>query len=265
MNKIAVLGLTAAFALSANAGLIHYYTHVSGDITQDTMGSANGTLVGNASLSNGALATDGTDGGLSGGVPTQGMQLDESAVENISTFSLSIWFQCQNNSGNQDYIFALSDGTTANRVIARPGNGSANFNYAGLSTASVDGTDATVYAEGFSNDEGGQWLDFGLIHLTVTYDGTTFILYVNGNPYQTANISGLELSNLTTICVAGGSPAAAADDSINGTTYAFGIFNSALEAGEVNELYSLGTDASPSELRSMFPNLSLRPALHIMK
>lgn len=263
MKKILSTCLIAALAFSANAGLRHYYTAQSGDFTQDTIGTAHGTLKGNASISGGALATDGTDGGLTGGDPTQGMLLDAAAVEGISTFSLSVWFQCQNNSGNADFIFAFSDGSVENRVIALPANN--DNNYAGLTMASVDGTDVRAYAIGYSNEEGGPWLDRGLVHLVVTYDGSTFAMYVNGNPYESASISGLELSNLTTPCIAGGSPAAAADDSINGTTYAFGIFDAALESGEVADLYDLGTDVPPATLRAMFPSGSRRPALFIMK
>ena len=58
-----ILVLAGMLGGSANAQLLHRYDF---NTTNDTVGTANGTLVGSATLSGGALVTDGGNGASNG-------------------------------------------------------------------------------------------------------------------------------------------------------------------------------------------------------
>ena len=246
----AALSVVAALGVSANAqSLSHYYYSAGGaSIAADQVGSANGTLYGAATLSGGTsgyLITDGGNGGLSGGVPTEGMLLAPSAVSGITgSFTISTWFQASGNA-YQSHLFDFSDGTGANMIAALSVDGGYPYpahGYAGTSYAYTD-----VWGTTFDNGSGGAWLDTGnLYNLMLSYNGSTLNMYINGALYDSQALTGFDLSTRTTVGVAGGSPWAVGDRSFNGNTYSFAIVDGALSAGQVSSVYALGQDATAS-------------------
>lgn len=62
IQKIVSAVAMALGALSAQAALLHQYTFDSGSVAVDSVGGANGTLVGGASIVGGALFLDGSNG-----------------------------------------------------------------------------------------------------------------------------------------------------------------------------------------------------------
>lgn len=121
---IAVLVLMAA---SANAQLLHRYDFETSGSANDTVGTANGTIYGTATVSGGALNTTGDVGGLNGGVPQNCVGLPASAVAGITNaFSLEIWFTASYN-GPWCTLFSFSDSTTANYVLATTATASSPY------------------------------------------------------------------------------------------------------------------------------------------
>jgi len=254
IKMAAIAGLVATVGASASAQTLdHYYYGAGGaSITSDQVGTAHGTLYGAATLSGGTsgyLLTDGGDGGLSGGVPTEGMLLNSSAVSGITgSFSISTWIQAAGNA-YQSHLFDFSDGTGQNMIAALAVD---NWwpNYPPHAYASHgDWTYTDVWADTYDNGNGGAWLDdLDLHNLTLTYDGSYLSLYVDGGVYDSQALSGFNLSALTTVGVAGGSPWAVADRSFNGTTYSFGIFDGALSQSQMTSVYGLGKDATAADI-----------------
>jgi len=240
----AIFMLAGLLGRCANAQLLHRYDFNS---VNDTVGTANGTLVGSATLSGGALATAGGNGSVSGAWGGTGpmMTLDPSAVSGITNaFTLETWFQCTTGWPKYDSLFAFSDGTEANYLLGNPVMGyspwPSGFNIAGGSGSS------SVSVRGI-------YLDDNSIHqVTLTYDGTTFTYYIDGalpsySGYSaTASDSGFNLSTLTDVGINGGSPWG--DPCLTGSTYDFRIYGQALSAAQVAAIYGLGKDASNSSI-----------------
>ena len=258
-SKTTLLAALLAALGTANCGaqLSHYYNFTTGS-ANDQVGTANGVLEGTASLTGGALVTTGTLGTLSGGVPSNGLMLPSTAVAGITgAFTLECWYQVVYN-GGYCTSFSFSDGTTANYVLATPARG--NFPYA--SSISVVGGGGSYTGPG-DTEASGIYQDNGALHeMVVTYDGNTLSYYQDGSlanyPQQTGSTieptivdPGLNLSSLTDIGIAGGSPWG--DNSVNGQTFSFAIFDQSLSASQVASLYSLGDSASTTQVVSVVP------------
>ena len=226
---------------SANAQLLHRYDF---NTTNDTVGTANGSLEGTATLSGGALVTTGTAGGLSGGVPQNGLLLSSNAVTGITNaFTIETWFVA-NFYGGFCTVFSFSDSTTANYVLATPARGNSPF----ASSISVVGGGGSYTGPG-DIQASEQYQDNGALHeMTVTYDGTTLSYYIDGALGSFAGLPptisdpGLNLSALPYIGINGGSPYG--DNSINGSCRDFRIYGQALTAAQVAGVFALGSDAS---------------------
>ena len=229
---------------TVQAQLLHRYNFYTGT-ANDTVGSANGTLEGTATISGGALNTDGGLGNWTGGAPTEGVMLDASAVTDITNaFTIETWFIANYVSGGYSTLFAFSDGTTANYVLATPARG--NSPYAS-GVAVVGGGGSTT-----EQQAGGIYLDNGGFHdMMITFDGTNLTYYLDGtlapvNPISSVPTSftdaGLNLSTLTDIAIAGGSPWS--DHSMSGKTFDFRIYGQTLTAAQVAAIYGLGTNAA---------------------
>jgi Glycosyl hydrolases family 43/Concanavalin A-like lectin/glucanases superfamily len=231
--------------LSANAQLLHRYDFETTGGANDTVGTANGTIYGSATVGGGALNTIGTAGGLSGGVPQNSVGLPASAVAGITNaFSLEAWFACSYN-GGYCTLFSFSDGTTSNYVLATPARGTSPYQ----SDVAVKGGGGNA-SEQLANQI---YCDTGLMHdMIVTYDGTNVACYLDGTLATYSGLqnsftdSGLNLSTLTRIGVAGGSPFA--DNTINGKVYDFRVYGQALTLNQVAGIYALGTNASNASI-----------------
>jgi hypothetical protein len=223
----------------ATGGLLHRYNFTSN--ANDSVGTAHGTLRGSATISGGALNTTSVAGGLSGGVPQNGVQLPPAAVAGITgPFTIESWFVA-NFGGGYTTLFSFSGNTTASYVLATPARGNSPY----ASTVSVIGGGGSFGEQQASE----QYQDNGVQHqMMVTYDGTNLSYYIDGalgafsGLPPTVNDPGLVLSTLTYIGINGGSPWA--DNSINGSTRDFRIYGKALTASQVAGLYALGPDAA---------------------
>ncbi len=243
--------------LSAKAQLLHRYDFETTGGANDTVGTANGTIYGSATVGGGALNTTGTAGGLSGGVPQNSAGLPASAVVGITNaFSLEAWFACSYN-GGYCTLFSFSDGTTSNYVLATPARGTSPYQ----SDVAVKGGGGNA-TEQLANQI---YCDTGLMHdMIVTYDGTNVACYLDGTLATYSGLqnsftdTGLNLSTLTRIGVAGGSPFA--DNTINGKVYDFRIYGQALTLNQEAAIYALGTNASNASISN---TLATTPAFGI--
>ena len=224
-------------------GLLHRY-NFSGN-ANDSVGTAHGTLKGSATISGGALNTTAVAGGLSGGVPQNGVQLPPGAVAGITgPFAIESWFVA-NYGGGYSTLFSFSGNNTGSYVLATPARGNSPY----ASTISVIGGGGGSAEQQASE----QYQDNGALHqMVVTYDGTTLSYYIDGALGSFSGLPpkitdpGLVLATLTYIGINGGSPWA--DNSINGATRDFRIYGQSLTASQMTNLYALGSDASNSAI-----------------
>jgi autotransporter-associated beta strand protein len=238
---IIATGAVLSWAASAGAQLLHRYDFAT---TDDIVGTANGTLVGSATLSNGALVTDGGNGSVSGAWSGTGprMTLASSAVSGITkAFTIETWFQCTTGWPKFDSLYAFSDGTTANFMLGVPVDGYSPYP-SGANMAGAGGATVGVF---------GIYLDNNVIHQSlVTYDGTNFTYYIDGalanysGMSPTASDPGFNLSTLHDVGINGGSPWG--DPCLTGSTYDFRIYGQALTALQVSQIYALGHGANVS-------------------
>ena len=255
MKRLLALLMVAALTASANAGLLHRYDFATD--ASDSVGTAHGTVYGSASIADGALYSggNGISGTLAGGVPSNGVGLDASAVEGITgAFTIECWMQTPFGGGFTT-AFSFSDGTTSNYVLGTPARG----NQPWASTVAViggGGPASELQASGryFDTDE--------LLHMLVTFDGTTLTYYQNNSTdyagFNTTNglsasidVTGLNLSTLTQIGINGGAPWP--DNSMNGYVYDFRIYDNEVSASQVAALYELGSDASNMDIVAAVP------------
>ena len=255
MKRILALLLLASMGVSANASLLHRYDFETD--ASDSVGTADGTIYGSSSIVDGGLYSGGgyISGQLVDGVASNGAQLDASAVAGITgAFTIEIWYSTPFG-GGYTTAFSFSDGTTSNYVLGTPARGNSPY----ASTVSVIGG-GTGLAE---QQAAGRWSDNGeLYQMLATYDGTTLTYYqnnstdydgfVSGNSLTASiEVPGLDLSTLTLIGVNGGAPWP--DNSMNGTVWDFRIYDNAVTAAQVEELYGLGADATNAQVTTVVP------------
>lgn len=235
-------------------GLLHRYDFsIDG---RDSVGTANGSLHGSATIANGSLNTSAGNGSLSGGVPQIGLQLPPSAVSGISgSFTIESWFVANYVSGGYSTLFSFSGDNTGSYVLATPARGNSPY----ASSISVIGGGGDTSEQQASE----QYQDNGALHqMVVTYDGTTLSYYIDGALGSFMGLPpsiydpGIVLATLTYIGVNGGSPWQ--DNALNGSTLDFRIYGQALTAAQVANSYTLGPDASNSVIDS---NVSGQPVV----
>jgi hypothetical protein len=255
MKRVLVLLMAVTLTLSVNAGLLHRYDFETD--ASDSVGTAHGTVYGSASVTGGGLYSGGgwINGQLNAGVPNNGALLDASAVSGITgAFTIECWMTA-GWGGGYTTAFSFSDGTTANYVLGTPARGNAPY---ASSVAVIGG--GTGLGE---QQAAGRWFDTGdLLHMLVTYDGTTLTYYQNTSTdfdgFNTANglsasivVPGLDLSTLTQIGINGGAPWP--DNSMNGSVWDFRIYDNAFSANQVAALYALGADATNADIIAVIP------------
>jgi hypothetical protein len=261
MKKLNYLWAVALIAIvlvalvsSANAAsLAHRYDF---NTTNDTVGTANGTLVGTAIIDSGALVTAGGNGAVNGqwALGNARMTLDPGAVAGITgSFTIEDWFTATTGWPKWDTVYAFSDGSdpgatdgSASYLLHAPVRGYSPWP-SGIAVIGAGG--ATRPPVGWDLALEGIYLDTPGVHQTVlTYDGTSFSYYVDGvlstfgSGGGPLSDPGFNLSTLTQIGLNGGSPFP--DPVLSGSTYDFRIYSGALSADQVAGVYALGSDAS---------------------
>ncbi len=252
MKKVLVLFMAATLTLSVNADLLHRYDFETD--ASDSVGTADGTLVGAVTLSGGAAVTNGGNGTVSSlwSLGNARVELDPTAVSGITgAFTIETWFSCSTGWPKYDTLFAFHDGdevSQANYILGAPVRGydpwPSGVGFRGAGSPPPPGWDYVVH---------GQWRDDGVLHqMVITYDGTTFTLYEDGvlcdyaGLPATVNAPGFNLSLLTYIGINGGS--CYGDPVLTGSTYDFRIYDGAVAAGGIAALYAAGSDATNEDI-----------------
>lgn len=255
MKRVLVLLMVATLTLSVNADLLHRYDFDMD--ASDSVGAADGTIYGSASITGGGLYSGGSGilGQLDAGVPRNGVGLPASTASGITgAFTIECWLQTPFGGGFTT-AFSFSDGTTGNYVLGTPARGNSPY----ASSVAVIGGGTGLGEQQAS----GRWFDTDeLLQMLVTYDGTTLTYYQNASTdyagFNTTNglsasivVPGLDLSSLTQIGINGGAPWP--DNSMAGTVYDFRIYDNAISANQVAALYALGSDATNADIMAVIP------------
>lgn len=152
---VALAGL--AVTTGANAQLIHHYTFDSGSVAIDSIGGANGTLFGGASIIGGALLLDGS----SGYVETLGNHI----VPTSGNFTISM-FARQTVSSN-GFVELISQGDLGSRFFF-------GHDPAGNFRVAPNNSSSSLFPT-----------DGGYHNYALTYQGSTANLYVDGALVET--------------------------------------------------------------------------------
>ena len=211
--------------------LKHLYTFDDGTTT-DSVGGVNGTLVGGATVADGALLTTAQD---------QWMEMSgtDIAVNTYEAFSVAAWFtpKAGANTGYHMicYFGDSLNGYGSNGIFYTPARGD-NVSRAGISCGNVD---APWSAETGGN---GPEIDDGNLHfVVVTIDGTSVTLYQDGVLYGPATLSAAnKLSAVSTNFAYLAKGGYAGDPEWLGQIHEFRIYNKALTVGEADFLFSQG-------------------------
>ncbi|RYD26123.1 MAG: LamG domain-containing protein, partial [Verrucomicrobiaceae bacterium] len=233
-----IAGLALVPSLGS-AALVHRYDFETN--ANDSVGSANGTLHGSATITGGGLNSGGSgiSGTLNGGVVQNGAQLPASAVAGLNgSFTIEAWIKAPYG-GGYTTAFSFSDGTTSNYILGTPARGNSPF-ASTVAMIGAGGSATELQASGryADNDQ--------LIHMLATYDGTTLTYYQNSSTdldgFNTTNTlsasitnPGFNLSSLTQIGVNGGAPWP--DPSMNGTVFDFRIHDASVDAAQAAALF----------------------------
>ncbi|MBB5353289.1 hypothetical protein HNR46_003544 [Haloferula luteola] len=251
-KKAAALACLLAPSLS-HAALVHRYDFATDGQALDTVGTADGTIYGSATVSGGVLTTTNVLGQLSGGLPQNGVGLPASTVSGITgAFTIEMWTNYSYGGSSYTTAFSFSDGTTSNYLLGTPARGGSPY------PSSI-----AVIGGGVAGGEQlalGQYFDNGPHHWVITYDGTNLTYYqdtstdlagYNTSHSYSATIAapGLDLSTLTQIGIAGGAPYG--DNSATGTTLDFRIYDVAVTPSQVVALNALGADASNAAINAI--------------
>ncbi len=233
-KSLLLLMALAGLGTMANADLVHRY-QFNGN-ANDSIGTAHGTL-GTGTIADGKLTTDGS---------TTGVNLPVSAINEITTaFTIETWVSGAT-SGDWQTLFAFDDGTTSNFIIcvSDRGDGPVTDNCGvHILNPSVN-ADNKIYGLPVAGLPGES-------QITLTYDGTTFKMFTNGELVTTLTKPGVVMSSfVTSIDINSSSPWP--DPSFRGSTHDFRIYNNALSEAEVTRNYTLGADASSAALYSAY-------------
>lgn len=238
----ALLGLA-----SANAQLAHRYSLTNAN---DSVGTANGLVVGNANLSGGSVTTggDGNDYFLlptTVGAGITGSFSVETYVTRLGvTPGFSSLFSLSTSSG--------AGGTNQNFLLVNPARGNNN----GLIQANFRQDPLTNGEQSIATTQAGLNLNT-LYQITLTYVTTTGLasVYSNGSLIGSGNVApGFSLESATSggfNGINGGGPFGAGDGSFNGSTTDFRIYSSALTAAQVAALNLLGPDATNTAINAI--------------
>jgi hypothetical protein len=229
MLAAAVVAWLFAAPAFAQSDIIHRYSFTAD--ASDSVGGANGTLMGNATISGGQVVLDGTDG----------TYVDLSAVGNDIgnladvTFETWVTWNLQN---PWSRIFDIGQDTT-NNMFLTPNNGN-------IGTVRFAAT-----AGGFSKEQQvtitSQLPDGTATHVAVTIDAANQIgtLYLNGMPAAiifnysfTPSLLGATVNNYL-------GKSQYADPYFTGSIDEFRIYNRALSASDIATSYAGGPDGTP--------------------
>lgn len=209
----------------------------------DTVGGANGLLVGGATISGGVLTP--VNGVNPAGGSGQGVNLTADAVAGIDgAFSIEVWYTRVGESAYKT-LFAFTGGegkNSDNYLIAvqkRGGNEqSSAFKWNGIEKLALGAPNAQNQ----------------LSQVITTFSDGIASFYLNGVLQSTITDidPAFQLSSLTTLMgIGGNSPWP--DEVLQGTISDFRIYSGALDDSQISALYALGADATNEQIFAVVP------------
>lgn len=241
LSCIHIVLTIALLACPAWAEIVHRYSFDSG--TQDSIGNADGTLEGDAVVSDGSLILDGVDDWMS-------MPGDVIALNAYETITTELWFTSKAG-GNTGYTMILyfgGNGRTESGASSNLGyhylfmsaaRGD-NASRAAIQTRSLDSspwTEEDAAAAGMEHDDG------LMHHFVATLDSTHITFYIDGQFIGTKPLtSGNAISGISQAMAYLGKGGYSSDPEWAGSIHEFRIYNSALTAQDVANHYQWGPD-----------------------
>jgi len=210
--------------------LVHSYTFEDGT-ANDSIGSAHGTLVGDANIADGSLLLDGTNDWMS-------MPGDVIAINTYSEVSIEAWFTSVAGGNTGFHMLAAfgevgtGESSTAgyNYLFITPARGD-DVSRVAIQTSSMDNTP--------NNDESGVSAlvehDDGLLHHFVcTVNASHIVFYIDGNLVGSAALApGNEIAGISQAIAYLGKGVYSIDPEWAGAIHEFNIYNRALLSSEV--------------------------------
>ncbi|HET6249311.1 MAG TPA: LamG-like jellyroll fold domain-containing protein [Tepidisphaeraceae bacterium] len=255
-NKSLAVAAVLALSVGTSTGatvLSHRYTFDDGT-ANDSVGTANGSLVSTATISGGQLVTTGSGNGPTG----QGVSLPASAVTGINgDYSVEQWFTRSDTNANWQVLSSFDQETSDTN------------NYLLVQVERADSTQtissATAVAGTANVLTGPKVLDLNQHQIVTTYVASTSTLsiYVDGALGGSQIIPAFNLSAQSAyIGINNGSPYG--DPTFNGSTNDFDIFNGALSSSQVSSLFGLGADPTNAQINAAVPEPASGVMLAVM-
>jgi hypothetical protein len=210
--------------------LVHSYTFEDGT-ANDSVGSAHGTLVGDANIADGSLLLDGTDDWMS-------MPGDVIALNTYSELSIEAWFTSVAGGNTEYHMLAAfgEEGTGASStagykyLFITPARGD-NVSRAAIQTSSMDSSpndEETGVNASTEHDDG------LLHHFVCTVNSTSLAFYIDGDLIGVADLAaGNEISGISQAAAYLGKGVYTVDPEWAGAIHEFNIYNKALSPSEV--------------------------------
>ena len=228
LTKTLALSCVLFGVTSAHAGLTHRYSFDAD--ASDSVGSADGTLFGDAIVSGGSVSFDGTGDYVT---------FDGSAIgiNGYSEVSLELWFTASatNDSGN-DMIAAF--GTSG---------GSDGFDYFIVNSLSA-ASRTTITDNKWDkevNVEATSWNDGSEHHVVATVDATNISLYVDGGFIGSTALTSQSIGGLSNDFAYLAKSVYSGDPDWTGSVNEYRIWDNALTLADVESNYASGPSVIP--------------------
>jgi hypothetical protein len=246
LTAIAVAALAMA-GQSAHASLIHQYTFNDGT-ANDSVGTANGTLVGTATISNGQLVLTG-NAGTNNNADYVSLPASNIDISSYTAVSFVTWFTAPATPAVNSQLFALggtisgggNNGRGYGYIIANPTTGgTANYRTAISAGPSTE----PGYTYGETSINGGLTSTIvgnGQHELVVTDDNSTLSIYLDGVLKNSTTVPSKNLlSGLNDSLAYIGKSVYSGDPLFAGSINEFDIYNNALSATDVSNTFATG-------------------------
>jgi len=223
-------------------GLVGYWTFDSKNLranVADSSGLGNTGYLQNFTSTTSALVAGKIGQGLKfDGVDDAIKVGTKSSLQLTSTLTVSAWVYLKSNSGNQSIIININNGVVCESFYLAIGSGvgcsgltASRFNFEVVTSNSGQ---AVMISS--SNAPVNKWT-----HVLGVYDGSTMKLYINGTLDNTkTNVTGTISSTMNQFFSIGGDISGAVRYMLNGSLDDVRVYNRALSASEVLQLYNLG-------------------------
>lgn len=172
-------------------------------------------------------------------------QTDSITIGN--TFTFSLWLNANSWAANVVFLASpnyFTSGFNGNFVIRRNSNKFQFYSY----NSNSAGTEEKI--EGTFSTSAAQWY-----HVVLTNDATTAVFYINGSPLTTTGVNTKSLDDLTNGLMIGDGDfrVGTGNNAFNGKIDEVGVWNTALTATDVQNIYNATTTGKTADLSSLSP------------